>query len=306
MPTKKKFVIVAIMLVCMIFLGFTVNDGYSQQKSETSKTPAEGQKQPAERQPFQNRFQWQAGLEVIADLSADKLVYTGVCPTIVTFKGSIYSNRAMTVHYRFLRSDNIRTTPIALKLAKDEKKEVTYSWELGGTKGSPEFNGWVFLQVIYPTNMKIVSNVVNFKGTCTNQEAKSTQENTKQQNLSGPQQGQKAPGLPSTGSPAQLPGAKGPVPTGPPIIQQGQTGQPVTGGPPSMPPPQSGQGPGSMPMPQPGQTGQGPGGMPILQPGQKGSMPGESPMLPGTGKGPVPGILPGPQPDSKTLPGTEK
>lgn len=302
MAKRKVLMIVVLFLASMIVTGFMVNV-YSQQSTETSKTPAEGKKQPTVRQPFQNRFQWQVGLEVIADLSADKLAYTGVCPTTVTFKGNIYSNRAMTVHYRFLRSDNIRTTPITLKLAKDEKKEVTHSWELGGAKGSPDFNGWVFLQVIYPTNMKIVSNVVNFKGTCTNQEAKSTQENTKQQNLSGPQGGQKAPGLPSTGSPAQLSGAKGPVQTGPPIIQQGQTGQLMPNGPPLMPPPQGAQGQSSMPMPKPGQ---GPANMPMSHPGQKGPMPDESPMLPGTGKGPVPGILLVPQPDSKTLPGTEK
>lgn len=282
MAKNKRLVIIVIMLVCMMFVGFN-NNGFSQEKSGIPE------KLPTEKQPFQNRFQQQAGLEVIADLSANQLAYTGACPTVFTFKGRISTNRAMTVHYRFVRSDDVRTTPVALKLAKDEKKEVTYSWELGGTSGPTEFNGSVFLQVIYPTNMKIVSNVVNFKGTCTNREAKSTQENTKQQNSSGPQQGQKAPGLPSTGSPAQLPEGKGPVPTGLPIIQQGQKGQPITGSPPLMPPPQGVQGQGSMPMPQPGKAGQGPGSMPILQPGQKGPMPGEPPMLPGTGKGPVSG-----------------
>jgi hypothetical protein len=287
MVERKRLMIVILFLTTLIIMGFA-NNVSSQQGPETSKTPT-GQKQPVERQPFQNRFQWQAGLEVIADLSADKLTYTGVCPTIVTFKGSIYTNRAMTVHYRFLRSDDVRTIPVALKLGKDEKKEVTYSWEVGGTNESPEFNGWVFLQVIYPTNMKIVSNVVNFKGNCTHREDKSAEKETKGQNLFSQQQGQKVPGPPSTGSLAQLPGARGPVPAGPPMIQQGQAGQPVTGGPASMSPSQGGQGPGSMPMPQPGQTGQGPGGMPMPQPGQKGPMPGESPMLPGTGKGPIPG-----------------
>jgi hypothetical protein len=280
MTSRKRFIIVVILFMSLIISGFTTT-GHSQQSSETSKTPT-GQKQPVERQPFQNRFQWQAGLEVIADLRGDQLTYTGPCPTTFTFKGSISTNRAMTVHYRFLRSDDVRTIPVALKLGKDERKGITYSWEVGGSSGSPELNGWVFLQAIYPTNMKTVSNVVSFKVNCTNREEKSTQENTKQQLSFGSQQGQKVPGVPSTGTPAQLPQGKGPMPAGPPMIQQGQ---PLTGGLPLMPTPQGGQGPGSMPMP----TGQSPGGMPIPQPGQKGPMSGESPMLPGTGKGPIPG-----------------
>jgi hypothetical protein len=281
MTRRKRFIIVVILFASLIIGAFTTAS-YSQQNSESSKKPVAAQKQPVERQPFQNRFQWQAGLEVIADLRGDQLTYTGSCPTTFTFKGSISTNRAMTVHYRFLRSDDVRTIPVALKLGKDERKELTYSWEVGGSSGSSEFNGWVFLQAIYPTNMKTVSNVVNFKVNCTNREEKSTQENTKQQLSFGSQQGQKVPGVPSTGTPAQLPQGKGPVPAGPPTIQQGQ---PLTGGLPLTPPPQGGQGPGSMPMP----TGQSPGGMPILQLGQKGPMPGESPMLPGTGKGPIPG-----------------
>jgi hypothetical protein len=272
MAKRKRLMIVTLFLTSLIFTGFITNS-YSQQSPETSKKPAAGQKQPAERYPFQNRFQWQAGLEVIADLSADKLAYTGVCPTVVTFKGSIYSNRAMTLHYRFLRSDDVRTIPVALKMGKDERKEITYSWELGGKSGPPEFDGWIFLQAIYPTNMKTVSNVVNFKVNCTNREEKSTQDSIKQQNLSGPQQGQKTPGLPLTGTPTQLPQGKGPVPAGPPMIHQGQ---PLTGGLPVMPAPQSGQGPGGLPMPQPGQAGQGPGGMPMLQPGQQGPIPNTS------------------------------
>ncbi len=257
MTRRKRFIIVVILFTSLIIGGFTTA-GYSQQSSETSKKPAAAQKQPVERQPFQNRFQWQAGLEVIADLRAEQLTYTGSCPTTFIFKGSISTNRAMTLHYRFLRSDDVRTVPVTLKLGKDERKEITYSWEVAGTSGSPEFNGWIVLQAIYPTNMKTVSNVVNFKVNCTNREEKSTQDSIKQQNLSGPQQGQNMPGLPLSNTPAQLPQGKGPVPSGPPMIQQGQ---PLTGGLPLMPPPQSGQGPGGMPVPQPGQPGQGPGDM---------------------------------------------
>jgi hypothetical protein len=274
MTSRKRFIIVVILFTSLIISGFTIA-GNSQQSSETSKNPAAAQKQPVERQPFQNRLQWQAGLEVIADLRADQLSYTGPCPTTFTFKGSISTNRAMILNYRFLRSDDVRTVPVPLKLGKDERKEIIYSWEVGGSSGSPGFDGWVLLQAIYPTNMKSVSNVVNFKVNCTNREEKSTQDNTKEQILSGPQQGQKMPGLPLPGTPAQLPQGKVPVPTGSPMVPQGQ---PLTGSLPSMPPPQSGQGPGGMPVPQPGQPGQGPGGMPMLQPGQKGPMPGNTSM----------------------------
>jgi hypothetical protein len=285
MTRRKRLIIVVILFLSLFMIGFTTV-GYSQQGLETSKKPAAGQKQPVERQPFQNRFQWQAGLEVIADLRADQVSYTGTCPTTFTFKGSISTNRAMTLHYRFLRSDDVRTVPVALKLGKDERKEINYSWEVAGSSGSPEFDGWVLLQAIYPTNMKTVSNIVNFKVNCTNREEKSTQDNTKQQILSGPQQVQKAPGLPLAGSPEQLPQEKVSVPAGPPMIQQGQ---PLTGSFPLMPPSQGGQGPGSIPVPQPVQPGQGPGsmpmptgqapgGMPMLQPGQKGPVPGSASM----------------------------
>src|SRR5512139_3091681 len=115
MGKRKLLIVVVFVSTSLIFMGFATN-GYSQQGSETSKKPAAGQQRPMERQPFQNRFQWQAGLEVIADLRADRLSYTGQCPTTFTFKGSISTNRAMTVHYRFLRSDDVRTVPVALKL----------------------------------------------------------------------------------------------------------------------------------------------------------------------------------------------
>ena len=278
MTRRKRFIIEVTLCVSLITIGFTTA-GYSQQGSETSKTP-KVQKQPVERQPFQNRFQWQVGLEVIADLRADRLSHTGQCPTTFTFKGSISTNRAMTVQYRFLRSDDVRTIPVALKLGKDERKEITYSWEVGGSSGPREFDGWVFLQAIYPTNMKTVSNVVSFKVNCTNREEKSAKDITKEQILSGPQQGQKSPGLPLSGTPAQMPSGKGPVPAGPPMIQQGQ---PITGGFPSMPPSQNGPGPGGIPMPT------GPGGSPMFQPGQQGPIPGQSPVLPGTGEEPAPG-----------------
>ena len=70
MTRRKRFIIEVTLCVSLITIGFTTA-GYSQQGSETSKTP-KVQKQPVERQPFQNRFQWQVGLEVIADLRADR------------------------------------------------------------------------------------------------------------------------------------------------------------------------------------------------------------------------------------------
>jgi hypothetical protein len=266
MAKRKIPRIIILFLTGLMFMGLATN-GYSQQVLETSSMPVAGQKQPTERQPFQNRFQWQAGLEVIADLHGDKLAYTGDCPTVFTFKGSIYSNRAMTVHYRFLRSDDVRTTPVALTLAKDEKKDITYSWELGGPGGPSEFNAWVLLQAIYPTNMKSVSNVVNFKINCTNRKEKSAQD-VKGQDFSGQQKAQGVPGLPFTGFSAQLPEGKGPASIGPSITQPGQQGQSVTDGPPGAP---SGQG------------GKGPGGLPPIGPVQKGPVPGGPSMASGEG-----------------------
>jgi hypothetical protein len=272
MAKKNSLMLITIFVTSLIFIVFQVN-GYSQQNPGTVKKTTD-QKEPAAKELYKNRFTAQVGLEVIADLSADKLTHTGPCPTAFTFKGRISTNRAMTLHYRFIRSDDVRTLPVMIKLAKGETKEMTYSWEIGGDpNGPPEFNGWIFLQAVYPTNMKTSSNVVNIKGTCTNRDNKPMQENIKQPDPFSQQKGQKTPGIPFPGSPAQMYEGKGPVTEGPSMILQGQ------------------KGPGNLPLPQPGQTGQGPGNMPIFQPSQKGPMPVGSPILPGSQKGPMPDTI---------------
>jgi hypothetical protein len=292
MTRRKRIVIVVTLFAGLIITG--PGTGFSQQGSEISKTPT-GQKQPMERPPIRNRFLWQIGVEVIADLSTDQLTYTGTCPTVFPFKGRIYSNRAMTLHYRFIRSDDVRTVPVALKLEKNEKKEVNYSWELGDPSGSAEFNGWVFLQVILPTNMKTVSNVVNFKGTCTNREEKTVgaRGSARPEDMPSPHGSQKVPGFPYTGSVLPLPEGKGPASAGLSLTPEGQRGQPVTGSSvPPIPSSQGGPGPGGMPAPQPVPQGKGPGGMPVFQPGQPG--PGDMPMFQSGEKGPMPGNTPMP------------
>ena len=80
MARRKRFIIVVILFTSLIIMRFYNCRLFSAGPRDIQNAAA-GQKQPVERQPFQNRFQWQAGLEVIADLSADKLTYTGVCPT---------------------------------------------------------------------------------------------------------------------------------------------------------------------------------------------------------------------------------
>jgi hypothetical protein len=324
---KKGRMTRVVLGISLIFIVFTIN-GHAQQGADTSK-PA-GKQQPTGRPQIQNRFMWQVGVEVIADLSMDELAYTGPCPKVFTFKGRIYSNRAMTLHYRFIRSDDVRTIPVVLELKQGENKEITYSWEMG-TNGPAAFNGWAFLQVILPTNMKTTSNVVNFKGSCTNREEKQTSGKPGQGDLSGRQQSQNSSGFPYTGSVIQPSQLKGPAPAEVPAIQQGQKGPPGTGNTPFMPAP-SGQGPGNLPMPQQGQgpanmpvfqpgepglmppgfpspsvqPGQGPGMSPPPQPGQKGPVPGGLPTLPGNDKGPVPSLILIPQADGKTSGGTEK
>jgi hypothetical protein len=268
MVKRKKSLSFIIALGCMIFFGILV-DGYAQGNSNTPAGPVV-QQQPTTRQPYTNSRMKRRGFVVIADLNVTPLMYTGSCPTIFTLKGQIYANKPMTVLYKIVRSDNMPMEPIAVDFEKEERKEITYTWEIGNSAKPAAFNEWALLEVVYPLNTKIRSNVAFVKGSCTNQA------DSKQQDVRGQQEGQKVQPTAPTGFPGPQPPGNGPAPIGLPMNPPGQQKQPTTDVFPMMPPGQGGQAPGSLPMPQPGQTG------------------------------PMPGSAPMPPPDVKTLPGTGK
>jgi len=295
MAKKITFISVMMALVGMMFLGIGI-EAYSQEKPATPAGPIV-QQQPTKQQLFTNPRTKMHGFIATAELNVTPLIYTGSCPAVFTLKGQIYANRAMTVLYKIVRSDNVPMEPITLTFEKEERKGITYTWQLGDPGRSTPFNEWALIEAVYPLNTKIRSNVIYLKGGCGNQA------DFKQQDVFSQQQDQKAQPVAPTGFPGLPPSqGNGPVPTGPSMIQPGQQKQPTAGGFPMMSPGQGGQGPGSFPTPQPGQMGRGPDGMPMIQPGQKGPMPGEFPMVPGSGKGPGPGSPPMPQPDLKTVP----
>ncbi|OPY70853.1 MAG: hypothetical protein A4E57_00168 [Syntrophorhabdaceae bacterium PtaU1.Bin034] len=105
-----------------------------------------------------------AGLEVIADLTATPAVYNGKCPPTITFKGKIGVNIATIIHYRFVRSDNVRSQPGVLVFEEPGTKEVTATWQLDDVTPSTEFTGWQAIQISYPA--KVQSNTAYFRGTC--------------------------------------------------------------------------------------------------------------------------------------------
>lgn len=298
MARGKIFFSAVITLVCIAFLGFGAN-GYCQERSATSAGPGVQQSSTLQTpQPYPRTKR--RGLTATVNLDVTPSTYAGPCPAVFTLNGHIYANKAMTILYKIVRSDNTRMEPIALTFEKEGWKEITYTRQIGDSGKSVAFNEWALIEVVYPVNVKIRSNAAILKGSC------GDQPDLKPQLMPGQREEQKGQSAGPTGFSGTQPQGRGPLPTGLPMDPLSQQKPPATGNFPAMPPGSGGPGPNSFPMPQPGQTGQGPGGMPIIQPGQGGPMPGGSPTMPGDEKGPVPGSFPAPQPGVKVLPGTQK
>jgi hypothetical protein len=153
-------------LTCMILMGLTL-DGYPEQESKQPESP--GMAQPPTQQPSPVPLRKQrVGLQLIADMTVSPLSHTGPCPARFTFKGQIYANKAITIHYRFVRSDNTRTQARILSFEEPGRQEVTDTWEIGDVATGSAFSGWEVLQVLTP--VKVQSNEVYFKGSCSAQE----------------------------------------------------------------------------------------------------------------------------------------
>lgn len=187
---RRRSITIVVALACLMLTGFTVR-GNSQEKSDTPQGPSGQQPTTVEEQVTRPQ-RWPtalAGLELIADLTVTPVTYEGPCPALFTFKGKISVNRPVAVYYRFVRSDNTRTDPGVLTFEKPGSREVTYTWQLGGTAATPEFNGWVAIQTSLP--MKRKSNPAFFRGSCTNLEQPVTGVSSRPQesipgNLPGP------------------------------------------------------------------------------------------------------------------------
>jgi hypothetical protein len=164
MTKRMRLDIVLVAAACFMLMCFTVKAD-SQEESGALQNPAEQQTPAVQKPPVSIKKQW-AGLTVTAELSISPLTYVGTCPATFTIKGVIYANRAVEVLYKFVRSDNIEMKPLVLTFTEQGKKEITYTWQLGDALTHPTFNEWTALEVVFPLNRKIRSNVVFIKGSC--------------------------------------------------------------------------------------------------------------------------------------------
>ena len=106
------------------------------------------------------------GFTVKADLATGLQDYTGPCPVSVRFEGRVETNRATTVEYKFVRNDDVQTAPAKLVFDKPGVQDVSYTWELGQAGTGATLNGSIFMEVVYPINLMVKSNIVSVKVVC--------------------------------------------------------------------------------------------------------------------------------------------
>lgn len=98
-----------------------------------------------------------------AHLNASPTRYSGKCPGVITFKGTISARKAGRVQYKFIRSDGAFAPIQTLSFAAPGTKHVSTTWTLGGP-GLPSYNGWEAIQIVYPASVQ--SNHANFSLRC--------------------------------------------------------------------------------------------------------------------------------------------
>lgn len=88
---------------------------------------------------------------------------SNTCNQAFEFKAKIYTNAAMTVKYKWLRSDNATAAEQTLTYDASGMKEVTTSWTLGQTSGNT-YNGWQRIEITSPGSA--LSNKAEFSLSC--------------------------------------------------------------------------------------------------------------------------------------------
>ena len=276
MVQGKSLILVTILSTFLIVMGLMAN-GYAQQESKTSGNPAVKQPSTAKEQYLSPR-QIRTGLEIVADLNVNLNKYTGPCPAQFIFTGKIHSNKATTIHYRFIRGDGTRSLMTTLNFEKPGTREVTDTWQFDTMDKSSTFNGWEFIQITFPK--KANSNITYFEVACTNREQPVSGDLQKSKpvqpgqpvpgGLPGQQMQPPAPGSSSISIPQ--PGQQEPLP------KEFLTPQPLP----------KGIGPGGAITPQPGQQEPLPKEFLTPQPLPRGVDPGGAPMSQPTPQGPAP------------------
>lgn len=100
---------------------------------------------------------------ISASLTANPSSYRGPCPTAIRFAGSITSDRAGPVRYRFIRSDHFPGTEYTLNFEGPGTKAVRDAWSVG-EPAAPVYSGWERIHVLAPG--RIESAPASFTVTC--------------------------------------------------------------------------------------------------------------------------------------------
>jgi hypothetical protein len=103
-----------------------------------------------------------------ATLNASPARYSGKCPGVITFNGTITAGKAGRVQYKFIRSDGAFAPVQTLDFTAPGTKPVSTTWTLGGA-ALPSYNGWEAIQIVYPASVQ--SNHANFALQCAEQPA---------------------------------------------------------------------------------------------------------------------------------------
>lgn len=86
--------------------------------------------------------------EVTASLNANAAAFGGPCPVTVRFDGTISSDAAASVTYRFVRSDGGTAQPVTIDFKEPGTRNVSTSWMLGAPGFS--FKGSMQIEILAP------------------------------------------------------------------------------------------------------------------------------------------------------------
>jgi hypothetical protein len=104
-----------------------------------------------------------AHAQISATLSAKPIIYSGICPAEIKFRGTITSEKPGRVQYRFIRSDGTLLPVETIEFGTPGAKEVKGSW-IAGDASTHLYEGWQAIRILYPEEVE--SNAAKFKVTC--------------------------------------------------------------------------------------------------------------------------------------------
>ena len=127
---------------------------------------ASEQPRDAKSRPPDPRFPRRLGQGVAVDINlvASPVSQNDPCPTEFALKGRIFVNKATTVQYKFVRSDDQVMKPVTLDFDKPGAIDVTDTFRTGNSPSAEQ--AWALIEAISPLNVKTRSNTVFFGGSC--------------------------------------------------------------------------------------------------------------------------------------------